>query len=257
MNTKFGSHFMQQGHQHPHLDLKGAIDPTTEEGIVKGLSDFILWTPVTPVGYAAITSALDLIDHLQQANKRITEDPYLALRKFGEEMLGLLAPHHANPGPVKQIFFYNYPNNEVYFGFPANLETETPPIMLKSVLGTTAAIEMSLDEAIAATKYNTDIIQSRVFGMPFKETVYWNPAKSPTDWEFTMRVDTDPFESAFKMEFMSTLINRNIAEPGKVYETFKDKFNLSRILNAGERTQMDVRVFCMNEELHWEWVHSQ
>lgn len=257
MNSNLGSIYSQQAHQHAHLDLKGAFDPTTEEGIVKGLNDLLLWSPFTHVGYAVISQALVLIQHLKDCNKQIGEDPYLKLRKFGEEMLGLLSPHHANPGHVKQIFFYNYPNNEVYFGFPANLETESPPVMLKSVLGTTAAIELSLDEAIAATKHNTDIIQSRVFGMPLKETVYWNPAKSPTDWEFTMRVDTDPFESAFKMEFMSTLINRNIAEPGKVYETFKDKFNLSRILNAGERTQMDVRVFCMNEELHWEWVKSQ
>ena len=254
MNTKFGSHFMQQGHQHPHLDLKGAIDPTTEEGIVKGLSDFILWTPLTPVGYAAITSAMDLIDHLQQANKRITEDPYLALRKFGEEMLGLLSPHHANPGHVKQIFFYNYPNNEVYFGFPANLESETPPVMLKAVLGTRAAIELSLDEAVAVTKHNTDIIQSRVFGMPLQPAPVPNPE---TDWEFTLRIDHVPFESAFKVQFVYHLKTLNFIDPESVYEAFKDKYNLSRILNAGQRTQMDLRVFCVRAEVHWEWVKSE
>lgn len=251
MNTKFGSHFMQQGHQHPHLDLKGAIDPTTEEGIVKGLSDFILWTPLTPVGYATITSAMDLIDHLQQANKRITEDPYLALRKFGEEMLGLLSPHQANPGHVKQIFFYNYPNNEVYFGFPANLESETPPVMLKAVLGTGGAVELSLDEAIAATKHNTDIIQTRVFGMPLQPAPVPNPE---TDWEFTLRIfDYVPFESAF----IYHLKKLDFIDPESVYEAFKDKYNLSRILNGGQRTQMDLRVFCVRAEVHWEWVKSE
>lgn len=254
MDPRLSSHFTQQCHQHPHLDLQGAFDPTTEEGIIKGLNDLVVWTPFTHVGYSVITQAVVLINHLKDRNKQITEDPYLALRKFGEEMLGLLAPHHANPGPVKQIFFYNYPNNEVYFGFPANLETDTPPVMLKSVLGTTAAIELSLDEAIAATKYNTDIIQTRVFGRSLE------PQTKPTqnvDWEFVMRIDHDPFESGFKLNFIGALRGQHFRDPEMVYETFKDKFNLSRILNSGQRTQMDLRVFCVKTEIHWEWVMSQ
>lgn len=254
MNPKFGSQFVQQGHQHPHLDLKGAIDPTTEEGIVKGLSDFILWTPVTPVGYAAITSAMDLIGHLQQANKQITEDPYLKLRKFGEEMLRLLTPHHDGSGIAKQIFFYNYPNNEVYLGYPANLETESPPVMLKAVLGVDAVQHLTLEQAIEAAKHNTDIIQSRVFGMPLE------PRTKPTqnvDWEFTLRIDHVPFESAFKVQFVYHLKKLDFIDPESVYEAFKDKYNLSRILNAGQRTQMDLRVFCVRAEVHWEWVKSE
>lgn len=280
MNSNLGSRFTQQSHQHPDLDLKGAFDPTTEEGIVKGLNDLLLWAPFTHVGHSVITQALELIEHLKDCNKKVGDDPYLKLRKFGEEMLSLLSPHHANPGYCKQIFFYNYPNNEVYFGFPANLETESPPVMLKSVLGTTAAIELSLDEAIAATKHNTDIIQSRVFGMPLQPAPVPNPQ---ADWEFTMRIDTEPFESAFKLDFMRNLKDQVIKDPdstptsfkefneqfmknpkeqafaelGWAYETFKDKFNLSRILNSGQRTQMDLRVFCVKSELHWEWVKSQ
>lgn len=250
MNPNLGAHFAQQNYQHAHLDLQGTFDPTTEEGIIKGLGDLVLWAPFTHVGYSVITQAVVLINHLRDCNKRIGEDPYLKLRKFGEEMLNLLGVPDTAPG--KQIFFYNYPNNEVYLGVPG--DKDTSPFVVKATLGTTAVVTLSLDEAIAATKHNTDIIQSRVFGAPLRSDPI--PTRE-VDWEFVMRIDHDPFESAFKREFMSTLVNRNIAEPGKVYETFKDKFNLSRILNAGERTQMDVRVFCVNEELHWEWVHSQ
>lgn len=251
MNSNLGSHFSQQCHQHPHLDLKGVIDPTTEQGIVKGLSDFILWTPLTPVGYAAITSAMDLIDHLQQANKRITEDPYLALRKFGEEMLGLLSPHHTNPGYGKQIFFYNYPNNEVYFGFPANLETETPPVMMKSVLGTVAAIELSLDEAIAATKRNTDIIQTRVFGMPLQPATVPNPE---TDWEFILTIGDNPLEWEFKAAFQEEIRKLGRRNTGEEYNSFKEKFNISAVLNDPSRPLMDFHVRSVNHQLHWEWI---
>lgn len=252
MSTEFYRIFDQQ-RDHP-VGVEKSFDPATEEGITKGLSDLVLWAPFTPVGHSIITQAVVLINHLKDCNKQIGEDPYLKLRKFGEEMLRLLAPHHANPGYVKQIFFYNYPNNEVYFGFPANLESESPPVMLKSVLGVDAAIELSLDEAIAATKHNTDIIQTRVFGMPLR------PELIPTrdvDWEFTMRIDHDPFESSFKLNFIGSLRGQHFRDPEMVYETFKDKFNLSHILNSGQRTQMDLRVFCVKTQLHWEWVNSQ
>lgn len=251
MNSNLGSRFTQQSHQHPDLDLKGAFDPTTEEGIVKGLNDLLLWAPFTHVGHSVITQALVLIEHLKDCNKKVGDDPYLKLRKFGEEMLGLLSPHHANPGHVKQIFFYNYPNNEVYFGFPANLETESPPVMLKSVLGISAAIELSLDEAIAATKHNTDIIQTRVFGMPLKPAPVPDPKM---DWEFVMVIEENPFESSFRMEFLDVLRNAQVDQPEAKYQQFKDKFNLSYILNGANRPFLNLRVYSINDEMHLAWV---
>ena len=252
MNPNLGTHFTQQCHQHPHLDLQGAFDPTTEEGIVKGLGDLVLWAPFTHVGYSVITQAVVLINHLKDCNKRIGEDPYLKLRKFGEEMLNLLGvPDHTLP---KQIFFYNYPNNEVYLGVPGNLEQKLNPFVVKATLGATAVVTLSLEEAIAATKHNTDIIQSRVFGEPLKPEAVPSPE---LDWEFLMRIGPNPFESAFKLDFIHALKGHNLRDPELIYETFKDKFNLSRILNSGQRTQMDLRVFCMKSEIHWEWVNSQ
>jgi len=257
MNSNHGSIFGHQCQPQMLPDTRGLFDPTTEEGIVKGLSDLTLWTPVTPLGYSVISQALVLIQHLKDCNKQIGEDPYLKLRAFGAEMLRLLVPLNNDPNTTKQIFFYNYPNNEVYFGYPASLESESPPTMLRAVLGSGSAIRLSLDEAITVTKHNTDIIQSRVFGMPLKETVYWNPANSPMDWEFTMRIDTDPFEKAFMLDFVLALKGLRVRDPETVYETFKDKFNISRILNSGQRTTMDLRVFCVRAEVHWEWVNSQ
>lgn len=250
MNSNLGTHFSQQCHQHPHLDLQGTFDPTTEVGIVKGLNDLLLWAPFTHVGYSVITQALVLIEHLKDCNKRIGEDPYLKLRKFGEEMLNLLGVPDTAPG--KQIFFYNYPNNEVYLGVPG--DQDTPPFVVKATLGTTAVVTLSLDEAIAATKHNTDIIQSRVFGVPLQPAAVPNPE---TDWEFTLRIDHVPFESAFKVQFIYHLKKLDFIDPESVYEAFKDKYNLSRILNSGQRTQMDLRVFCVRTEVHWEWVKSE
>lgn len=250
MNPNLGAHFAQQNYQHAHLDLQGTFDPTTEEGIVKGLGDLVLWAPFTHVGYSVITQAVVLINHLRDCNKRIGEDPYLKLRKFGEEMLNLLGVPDSAPG--KQIFFYNYPNNEVYLGVPG--DQDTSPFVVKATLGTTAVVTLSLDEAIAATKHNTDIIQSRVFGAPLRSDPI--PTRE-VDWEFVMRIGPDPFESAFKLEFIGALRGQHFRDPEMVYETFKDKFNLSRILNSGQRTQMDLRVFCVKTEIHWEWVMNQ
>lgn len=226
----------------------------TEEDVIKSLHELAKWTPLTPLGTQTIANTLGLITHLQRRAKPFDEDSYLTLRKFGERMLTLLSPHHDYQGIAKQIFFYNYPNNEVYLGYPAILESETPPVMLKAVLGIDEVVQLSLEEAAAATRHNTDIIQSRVFGMPLEART--KPTQN-VDWEFTMRIDHVPFESAFQVQFIYHLKTLDSIDPESVYAGFKDKFNLSRILNSGQRTQMDLRVFCVKAEVHWEWVKSE
>lgn len=252
MNPNLGTHFTQQCHQHPHLDLQGAFDPTTEEGIVKGLGDLVLWAPFTHVGYSVITQAVVLINHLKDCNKRIGEDPYLKLRKFGEEMLNLLGvPDHTLP---KQIFFYNYPNNEVYLGVPGNLEQKLNPFVVKATLGATAVVTLSLEEAIAATKHNTDIIQSRVFGAPLRSDPV--PTRE-VDWEFTLNIGENPLEWEFRAAFEKELEKLGRPSTGTEYQDFKDKFNLSAVLNDSSRPLMDFHLYCVNHQLYWEWVNRE
>ena len=255
MDPKLSAHFTQQSHQHPHLDLQGAFDPTTEEGIVKGLSDLILWVPLSHVGYSVVTQAVVLINHLKDRNEKIGEDPYLKLRKFAEKTLELvMVPENITQGRQKAIFFYDYPKNEVYFGYGARLESELPPIVMKATLGVCAVEQVQLDEAIKVTQDVCDVIQKRVFGAPLQPAPVPNPE---VDWEFIMRIDHVPFESAFKVQFIYHLKPMNFTDPELVWEAFKDKYNLSRILNGGQRTQMDLRVFCVRAEVHWEWVKSE
>lgn len=256
MSAEFFRTFDQR---HQALGLEKSFDPITEEEILKGLNGLLLWVPVTPAGYSVIVQAVALIEHLKNCNKQITEDPYLKLRKFAEEMLKIIPPDHISTPPrAKQIFFYNYLKGEVHLGYPACLNQELPPIVMVATMGSEVAsspcVELTLDAAIAATKNHTDLIQSRVFGMPLQPELVSNPE---VDWEFMMRIGANPFESAFMLDFVLALKGLRVRNPETVYETFKDKFNLSRILNSSQRTQMDLRVFCVKAEVHWEWVKSE
>jgi hypothetical protein len=218
------------------------------EVIIQGLHELIKWTPMTQQGMAVVQGALGLIGQLQRATQSMIGDPYWQLRKFGEAMLSMVAPSDREG---KRIFFHNYEKNEVYMGWPAVPEQELPPIVLKATLGVEAVVTLSLDEAVTAVQEAGKRIESWVFGMELKE----EPAPSPyASWEFLMRIEENPFESSFEMNFRQAVDDLGVPDPKAMYQAFKDKFNLNAILNGANRPFLDLHVFCVEGELHWDWV---
>lgn len=224
--------------------------------IIQSLHELTKWVPMTDQGVAVVQGALGLIGQLQRSNQSIVNDPYWQLRKFGEAMLSMTAPFERTD---KRIFFYDYEKNEVYMGYPAVLEQELPPIVLKATLGVEAVVTLSLDEAVAAVQEVGKRIQNWVFGMEFKEEARPNPLspEANLDWSFTMDLGDSLFENDFKANFIFLAERANVHRPDLVYDTFKDKFSLSAVLNGPNRSLMDLRVFSVNEQQYYEWIFSK
>lgn len=218
------------------------------EIIIQGLLELVKWVPMTDQGVATINGARGLISQLHRANQSIINDPYWQLRKFGEAMLSMVAPADREG---KRIFFHNYEKNEVYMGWAADPEQELPPIVLKATLGVEAVVTLSLDEAVAAVQEAGKRIETWVFGMELKEDPV--PKKTDVDWYFVITIEENPFETTFRNLLLGLFESAGL-HPSQMYEEFREKFNLSAILNGVKRKTMDFHLYSVNGEQHWEWV---
>lgn len=222
------------------------------EIIIQSLHELVKWVPMTDQGVATINGARGLISQLHRANQSIINDPYWQLRKFGEAMLDMIVrPDHFTTGPAKRIFFFNYEKNEVYMGFPPDLVHDLPPIVMKATLGVEAVVKLSLDEAVIAVQEAGKRIQSWVFGMELKEEPV--STKPDPDWYVVITIEDTPFETTFRRLLLGLFEGLGI-HPLETYEAFREKFNLSAILNGEKRKTMDFRLYAVNGEQNWEWV---
>ena len=152
------------GLQHPMFTQM--TEPMTDVQVTQCLNDMLKMTPMTPLGAAAVASALGLLEQLKRQVTQVKDDPYWKLREFGERALQVI-PADDEADRQRRVLFYDRPRGIVYLGYSADLENEIPPVVYKATMdaGYSVPSLMSLDGVITAVKDACEIMQVSIFGL--------------------------------------------------------------------------------------------
>jgi len=249
------------GLQHPMFTQM--TEPMTDVQVTQCLNDMLKMTPMTPLGAAAVASALGLLEQLKRQVTQVKDDPYWKLREFGDRALQVI-PVDEEADRQRRVLFYDRPRGIVYLGYSADLENEIPPVVYKATMdaGYSVPSLMSLDGVITAVKDACEIMQVSIFGRPLEEEKepYQGPELPVKDWEIIIDLSSNYYEVDFRKAFEDQLENHKPlvhGSPAHQYHEFSRKYNLGYIFGNPRRGSENIRVWSVGGTQHWEWIMSK